>query len=106
MCVAECAGGCQNGGTCTLPDVCTCAPGWTGTNCELGKVTCSYNVCSMLCCMIFKTSMSAMEIMSVTIVVLMWMGLIYAHVILAMNCNLITELVKVYITLYMLPTFI
>ena len=45
----------------------------------------------------FKTLMSAMEITCVTIIVLMWTGLIYAHVILAMNCNLITELVKVYI---------
>ena len=52
--VAECAGGCQNGGICTLPDVCTCATGLTGTNCELGKVTCIYNVCSMLCYMILR----------------------------------------------------
>ncbi|XP_065918832.1 epidermal growth factor-like protein 8 [Dysidea avara] len=29
-----CAHGCLNGGTCSSPEVCTCAPGWTGNNCE------------------------------------------------------------------------
>ena len=29
--IANCTGGCQNEGTCILPEVCTCAPGWTGT---------------------------------------------------------------------------
>ena len=37
--LAECSGGCQNGGTCSLPEVCTCAPGWTGMNCETGWLT-------------------------------------------------------------------
>ena len=34
---AQCTGGCQNGGTCTSPDVCTCAPGWTGSDCGTGE---------------------------------------------------------------------
>ena len=42
MCIAECTGGCQNGGTCILPELCGCAPGWTGTNCETGKEIHSY----------------------------------------------------------------
>ena len=25
--VAECTGGCQNGGTCIMPEVCSCTPG-------------------------------------------------------------------------------
>ena len=37
MYIAQCTGGCQNGGNCTFPDVCTCAPGWTGVNCEIGE---------------------------------------------------------------------
>ena len=36
--IVNCTDGCQNGGTCILPEVCTCAPGWTGTNCEIGEV--------------------------------------------------------------------
>ena len=39
--------------------------------------------------------MSVMEIIYVTMTALMWMGLIYAHVILVMSYSLITELVKV-----------
>ena len=35
--IAQCSGGCQNGGTCTSPGVCICAPGWTGTNCGVGE---------------------------------------------------------------------
>jgi len=36
VCTVPCISGCQNGGTCTPLDVCVCAPGWTGTNCEIG----------------------------------------------------------------------
>jgi len=36
--IAQCTNGCQNGGTCILPDTCTCAPGWTGTSCETGEM--------------------------------------------------------------------
>ena len=36
--VAQCTGGCQNGGTCTSPDVCTCAPGWAGSDCRTGEI--------------------------------------------------------------------
>jgi len=37
ICTVPCNGSCQNGGTCTFLDVCACAPGWTGTNCEIGN---------------------------------------------------------------------
>ena len=42
ICIAECTGGCQNGGMCILPELCGCVPGWTGTNCEIGKAIHSY----------------------------------------------------------------
>ena len=63
--IVICTGGCQNGGTCILPEVCTCAPGWTGTNCETGEV---YNgtmqILLVLCACTLKMLMSAMDIMS------------------------------------------
>ena len=34
--LATCKNSCQNGGTCTAPDTCTCVVGWTGTECETG----------------------------------------------------------------------
>ncbi|XP_065917242.1 multiple epidermal growth factor-like domains protein 6 isoform X3 [Dysidea avara] len=34
-CQPICSGGCLNEGNCTLPEVCTCAPGWTGKNCGI-----------------------------------------------------------------------
>ena len=33
----SCSSPCQNGGTCTGVDTCTCAAGWTGVLCETGK---------------------------------------------------------------------
>ena len=42
ICVANCSGGCLNEGTCSSPEVCTCAPGWTGNNCERGEKGCWY----------------------------------------------------------------
>ena len=36
-CAAICASPCQNGGTCTAPDTCTCDVGWTGMQCETGE---------------------------------------------------------------------
>ena len=35
--VALCTSPCQNGGTCTGVDTCTCVTGWTGVLCETGK---------------------------------------------------------------------
>ena len=43
MYLAQCTGGCQNGGTCTSPGVCTCTPGWTGANCEAGEIVTEIN---------------------------------------------------------------
>ena len=34
---AVCNSPCQNGGTCTAPDTCTCDVGWTGVQCEAGE---------------------------------------------------------------------
>ena len=38
-CAAICTSTCQNGGTCTAPEVCTCTDGWTGMQCESGMYT-------------------------------------------------------------------
>ena len=35
---AVCARPCQNGGTCTAPNTCTCAPGWRGSQCTTGTL--------------------------------------------------------------------
>ena len=35
--IANCSGGCLNGGNCTLPDLCECPPGWTGNDCGIGE---------------------------------------------------------------------
>lgn len=42
--LAICKNACRNGGTCSSPDVCQCATGWTGSLCE----TCKYNYFSVL----------------------------------------------------------
>ena len=34
--IAHCPQGCFNGGTCTSPGRCTCATGWTGSDCRNG----------------------------------------------------------------------
>ena len=36
-CTAVCNPGCENGGRCEEPGVCTCPIGWTGRSCEQGK---------------------------------------------------------------------
>ena len=36
MCVAECEPACQHQGVCTVPGVCQCIPGWTGSRCQEG----------------------------------------------------------------------
>ena len=46
---AICTNPCQNGGTCTAPETCTCDVGWTGVQCETGagfvsKINCILNV--------------------------------------------------------------
>ena len=44
--------GCQNGGTCSAPNTCSCAPGWTGTQCADGIAKCvNYlKLCAILGC--------------------------------------------------------
>ena len=45
---ATCTSPCQNGGSCTSPDTCTCVAGWAGMYCETSKaVIC--NVCWCMC---------------------------------------------------------
>ena len=39
---AICTSPCQNGGTCSLPNTCTCDVGWTGVQCETGKFDIKY----------------------------------------------------------------
>ncbi|CAF4294637.1 unnamed protein product, partial [Adineta steineri] len=34
-----CTSGCQNGGTCTAPDTCACAAGWSDATCETAVCT-------------------------------------------------------------------
>ena len=34
--IAECKSDCQNGGSCTAPDVCECQDGWEGDHCGQG----------------------------------------------------------------------
>ena len=36
--IAYCDGHCLNGGTCISPNFCNCTSGWTGNNCEIGKL--------------------------------------------------------------------
>ena len=38
--LAVCTPECQNGGTCSSPGVCTCAPGWEGSRCTVGECVC------------------------------------------------------------------
>ena len=35
---AVCAVDCENGGTCTGPNTCKCANGWSGDHCQNGKL--------------------------------------------------------------------
>ena len=35
--LALCDPVCENGGTCTTPDTCTCFDGYSGEQCEIGK---------------------------------------------------------------------
>lgn len=66
---AACTSGCQNGGTCSLPEVCTCIPGWTGSNCETGEMMelCMHHYNTFL----LKTLMNAMKLINVTMTALM-----------------------------------
>lgn len=36
--LANCNPGCANGGTCLLPNLCICAVGWTGPDCNTSKI--------------------------------------------------------------------
>ena len=38
--LAVCDPECQNGGTCSSPDVCECATGYVGDSCQTGKFQC------------------------------------------------------------------
>merc|ERR1719329_902818 len=39
MCVDQVVRGCANNGTCIAPDVCRCATGWTGNDCQIPLCT-------------------------------------------------------------------
>ena len=36
-CAAICTSPCQNGGSCSAPDICTCTVGWIGAQCNTGR---------------------------------------------------------------------
>ena len=42
-CAAICSSPCQNGGTCTGPNRCTCPPNWTGSICNEGIINMPYS---------------------------------------------------------------
>ncbi|KAK9681356.1 Calcium-binding EGF domain [Popillia japonica] len=45
-----CSAPCQNGGTCTKPDICVCTEGFTGRFCELDVDECKeYKPCDQIC---------------------------------------------------------
>ena len=46
--LAVCTPECQNGGTCSSPGVCTCAPGWEGSRCTVGVCVC-VRACVCVC---------------------------------------------------------
>ena len=46
--LAICHQRCYNGGTCTSPDVCTCANGWGGDDCTRGIDKCIVD-CTGVC---------------------------------------------------------
>lgn len=37
FCLAVCTSSCQNGGTCSAPNTCTCTSQWTGQTCTIRK---------------------------------------------------------------------
>ena len=43
-----CTNPCQNGGTCTVSDTCTCVTGWIGMQCETGTLQSAYNLHMLL----------------------------------------------------------
>ena len=42
-CLAVCDPECQNGGTCSAPDVCDCATGYVGDSCQTGEFQCFWS---------------------------------------------------------------
>ena len=47
---ASCSSPCQNGGTCTGVDTCTCVAGWTGTLCETGMLSLTEHLSALYDC--------------------------------------------------------
>ena len=52
---AICTGGCKNGGTCILPETCSCVPGWTGQYCETGMYMVIWGISQMPLETLFKS---------------------------------------------------
>ena len=44
FCLAVCDPECQNGGNCSAPDVCDCATGYVGDQCQTGEFQCFQSV--------------------------------------------------------------
>ena len=61
LALAVCTPECQNGGTCSSPGVCTCAPGWEGSRCGIGNFCFVYalytfgmlHACARVCVCVF-----------------------------------------------------
>ena len=49
MCEPICSEPCQNNGSCTRPDTCSCTPYWEGDTCETDVDECSYSPCEHNC---------------------------------------------------------
>lgn len=51
---AVCSSNCYNGGICTAPNTCLCAPGWTGPTCAIGRLRVKLFLIDSVTCILYK----------------------------------------------------